>query len=229
MHILIFGASGHVGTGLAEHLRGRHDITGIVRSRPEAETPYRPLVVPDWVDDPEAVLSALAATDDGRGEGGPVDAVIAAIGGWYIDVPVLERGLANFDSDYASYLRGHFTASVISQRLAEKRATRADEQSGPARLSHVALNGVASVEALAGSGAISVFGAAQNMLIRVAAEESETVDFRELRIMAPIGGDDRNDLSGGVETITLAEVAAQVESIATSPGRFDVCTEISPE
>ena len=221
MHILLFGASGHVGAGLARLLSQHHTVTGIVRRRPETETAYEPVIVPDWVDEPEAVTSALASADLPQ-----VDAVIAAIGGWYIDEPVLDRGLAKFDADYDSYLRGHFTACTISQRLAESRS-RAAAVTG--NVAHLALNGVASRQALPGSGAISVFGAGQSMLIRVAAAEATTVDFREMRIMAPVAGDGRNDLTGGVETIALAEVAEAVESILLSPERFDVCTEIGPQ
>ena len=237
MHILLFGASGHVGTGLARLLSPHHTVTGIVRQRPAPETAFEPVTVPDWADEPEAVTSALASA--GRP---PVDAVIAAIGGWYIDEPVLDRGLAKFDEDYDSYLRGHFTACAISQSLATQRSKAAGSSSGlsagqmsdrstnagpeSTRFVHLALNGVASVEALAGSGAISVFGAAQKMLIEVAAAESTTVDFRELRIMAPIGGDDRNDLTGGVDTVPLAEVAGAITPILNSPERFDVSTEI---
>ncbi|SDS59804.1 hypothetical protein SAMN04489752_2060 [Brevibacterium siliguriense] len=155
---------------------------------------------------------------------------------------MLDRGLAKFDEDYDSYLRGHFTACAISQSLATERSKAAGPSSdrsadpstdrssaaGPAstRFVHLALNGVASIEALAGSGAISVFGAAQKMLIEVAATESTTVDFRELRIMAPIGGDDRNDLTGGVDTVPLAEVAEALIPILHSPERFTVSTEI---
>lgn len=215
MHILLFGASGHVGTGLAQQLSPQHRVTGIVRRTPDTETAYEPVTVPDWVDEPEAVTSGLASKDLP-----PVDAVIAAIGGWYIDEPVLDRGLVKFDADYDSYLRGHFTACAISQSLDTGRT------SGGHGFVHLALNGVASVEALAGSGAISVFGAAQKMLIEVAHAESTSVAFRELRIMAPIGGDDRNDLSGGVETVHLAEVADGITAILDSPDRFDVSTEI---
>jgi hypothetical protein len=215
MHILLFGASGHVGTGLAQQLSPQHRVTGIVRRTPDTETAYEPVTVPDWVDEPEAVTSGLASSDLP-----PVDAVIAAIGGWYIDEPVLDRGLVKFDADYDSYLRGHFTACAISQSLDTGRT------SGGHGFVHLALNGVASVEALAGSGAISVFGAAQKMLIEVAHAESTSVAFRELRIMAPIGGDDRNDLSGGVETVHLAEVADGITAILDSPDRFDVSTEI---
>ena len=242
MHILLFGASGHVGTGLARRLNRHHRITGVVRRRPEAAAPFTPLVVPDWVDDPDQVVSALAghAADDGSADvaasadpvdsesvgAEPVDAVIAAVGGWFIDRPLLERGLEKFDEDFDSYLRGHFSACTISQRLAESRPRAATET---AKVAHLALNGVASRQALPGSGSISVFGAGQSMLIRVAAAEATTVDFRELRIMAPVGGDDRNDLTGGVETIALAEVAEAVESILHSPERFEVCTEIGPQ
>ncbi len=229
MHILLFGATGHVGTGLAQRLSSHHTVTGIVRRRPETQTAYEPVTVPEWVDEPEAVASALASADLP-----PVDAVIAALGGWYIDEPVLERGLAKFDEDYDAYLRAHFTACAISQRLAAERtapgrpASDHAESAGsaPTRFVHLALNGVASVEPLAGSGAISVFGAAQKMLLEVAAADSTTVDFRELRIMAPVGGDDRNDLTGGVETVHLAEVADAVTAILDSPERFDVGTEI---
>ncbi|MGC2941172.1 MULTISPECIES: NAD(P)-dependent oxidoreductase [unclassified Brevibacterium] len=233
MHILLFGASGHVGTGLAQRLSSHHTVTGIVRRRPETQTAYAPVTVPEWVDEPEAVLTALAAANLPS-----VDAVIAAVGGWYVDEPVLERGLAKFDEDYDSYLRGHFAACHISERLAAERSEPGRSEPGqpgtdhsaaaPSRVVHLALNGVASVEALAGSGAISVFGAAQKMLIEVAAAESSSVDFRELRIMAPVGGDDRNDLTGGVETVALAEVAEAITAILDSPERFDVNTEIHP-
>ncbi|QUL80280.1 NAD(P)-dependent oxidoreductase [Brevibacterium sp. SMBL_HHYL_HB1] len=226
MHILLFGASGHVGTGLAGRLSPNHRITGVVRRRPESATPFTPLVVPDWVDDPDQVLAALTGHDGSAVDAEPVDAVIAAIGGWFIDRRLLDRGLDKFDEDFDSYLRGHFTACTISQRLAESRS-RAAAVTG--NVAHLALNGVASRQALPGSGAISVFGAGQSMLIRVAAAEATTVDFREMRIMAPVAGDGRNDLTGGVETIALAEVAEAVESILLSPERFDVCTEIGPQ
>src|SRR5699024_1297204 len=206
-------------------------ITGVVRRRPVSATPFTPLVVPDWVDDPDQVLSALAghtadepsAVDAAGSE--PVDAVIAAIGGWFIDRPLLDRGLDKFDEDFDSYLRGHFTACTISQRLAESRP-RAAADTG--HVAHLALNGVASRQALPGPGSLSVFGAGLSMLIRVAAAEATTVDFREMRIMAPVAGDDRNDLTGGVEAIALAEVAEAVESILLSPELFAVCNEIGP-
>lgn len=218
MHILIFGASGHVGTALAKHLGGEqlggHRISGVVRSQPDGAVPFDPIVLPDWVDDPDGAAEAV------RGRPGPaVDAVIAAVGGWYVDEAMLERGLESFDTDYGSYLRGHFSACAVSKLLAE---------AGSTRIVHLALNGVASVEACFGSGAISVFGAAQNMLLRVAEAETDTVDFRELRVRAPIDGDDRNDLSGGVDTIGIAEVAAAVARILRRPGDAELSTEISP-
>lgn len=219
MHILIFGASGHVGSALAKHLGdeqfGGHRISGIVRSQADGAVPFDPIVLPDWVDDPEGAAEAV------RAQSGPaVDAVIAAVGGWYVDEPMLERGIESLDSDYRSYLRGHFAACAVSKLLSE---------AGSAQIVHLALNGVASVEACVGSGAISVFGAAQNMLLRVAEAETDTVDFRELRVMAPIDGDDRNDLSGGVETIGITEVAAAAARIFSSPGDAELSTEISPE
>ncbi|WP_193070428.1 NAD(P)-dependent oxidoreductase [Brevibacterium sp. FME37] len=213
MHIVIFGASGHVGTGLAKQLSPEHHITGIVRSQPEDETAYRPVVVPDWVDRPQAVIEALKKVD-----APPVDAVIATVGGWYVDISMIDRGIDSFDADYSSYLRGHFAACAVSEALAEE--GRSD------RVRHLALNGVASVEACVGSGAISVFGAAQEMLLRVAAAETDSVYYRELKVMAPIGGDDRNDLSGGVETISLPAVAEAVSSVLSRTDEHEISTQL---
>ncbi|MCF2587914.1 NAD(P)-dependent oxidoreductase [Brevibacterium sp. UCMA 11752] len=213
MHILIFGASGHVGTGLAQHLSADHRITGIVRSQPESTTAYEPVVVPDWVDRPQAVIDELHRLDASS-----VDAVIAAVGGWYVDISMIARGIASFDEDYSSYLRGHFAACAVSEALAEA--------AGSAHVRHLALNGVASVEACVGSGAISVFGAAQEMLIRVAEAETDSVDYRELKVMAPIGGDDRNDLRGGVETISLPQVAEAVSAVLTRPDEHEISTQL---
>ncbi|MCM1012628.1 NAD(P)-dependent oxidoreductase [Brevibacterium sp. XM4083] len=193
MRILLFGASGWIGTHLSAHLGAEHEIIGVVRSLPEGPVAYTPLVCPDWVDHPETVKAGLADL------GAEVDAAVAAIGGWSVGDPVLARGLTAFDAVYASHLRGHFTAAGISADLGVG--------------THLALNGVASIEALSGSGAISVFGAAQSMLIRVADAETADVRFRELTILAPVSGDDRNDLTGGVETIDIAEVSAAAAAI----------------
>ncbi|WP_193078139.1 Rossmann-fold NAD(P)-binding domain-containing protein [Brevibacterium aurantiacum] len=214
MHILIFGASGHVGSGLAQHLSADHRITGIVRSQPEAKTHYTPVVVPEWVERPQTVVDEL-----GRVGTPPVDAVIAAVGGWYVDISMIARGVDSFDADYGSYLRGHFAACAVSEALAEA--------GGSDRIRHLTLNGVASVEPCAGSGAISVFGAAQEMLLRVAAEETDSVHYRELKVMAPIAGDDRNDLSGGVETIGLTTIAEAVIDIVSRPEDHELSTQLN--
>lgn len=237
MHILIFGASGHVGTGLARHLSASHRITGVVRSQPVARAPYAPILVPDWVDRPRSVIDELTRTDAPR-----VDAVIAAVGGWYVDEAMIDRGIASFDKDYSSYLRGHFAACAVTQALADSgtraeagasaeagrsAASEASAEAGRSeQIRHLTLNGVASVEACVGSGAISVFGAAQEMLLRVAAAESRSVLFRELKVMAPIGGDDRNDLSGGVETISMSTVADAAGEVLSRPGDFELTTQL---
>ncbi len=233
MHILIVGASGHVGTLLAETLSASHHVSGLLRREPEETVAHAPIVVPDWVDHPEKVAEALRGQNSGHG---PVDAVIAALGGWYVDGPMLERGLQSFDSDWESHLRAHFAACQVSTALAGARgqdstgspAGGGSPGRGPAagRLTHLALNGVASIEACVGSGAISVFGAAQEMLIRVAAAESEAVNFRELKILAPVAGDDRNDLTGGVETVSICAVAAAVVRILAHPTAEQTVTSI---
>ncbi|MDN6748075.1 MAG: NAD(P)-dependent oxidoreductase, partial [Brevibacterium sp.] len=135
-----------------------------------------------------------------------------------VDEAMIDRGIDAFDQDYTSYLRGHFSACTVSEGLADA--------GGSDRVRHLALNGVASVEACVGSGAISVFGAAQEMLIRVAAAESRSGVYRELKVMAPIGGDDRNDLHGGVETIGLPAVADAVIAVLSRPEEHEISTQV---
>ncbi len=207
MRILLFGASGWVGTRLAEHLSTDHEVIGVVRSAPSSPVAFTPLVVPDWVRSPHTISAALADRDLS------VDATLAAVGGWYVDGPMLDRGLESFDTDFDTYLRAHFSACTVAATLGVG--------------THLALNGVASIEACVGSGAISVFGAGQQMLIRVADAESETVDFRELTILAPLHGDGRNDLDGGVETIGIDDVAEAVTRILTL-GTTEVLTRLTP-
>src|SRR5699024_689510 len=112
MHILLFGASGLVGTAPARRLGPGHRITWLVRRPPDLDTPYTPVVAPDWVDEPEPVVAAIATAGLEQ-----VDAVIAAIGGWFIGEAVLARGLAKFDEDYADYLCSQFTACTMSTRV----------------------------------------------------------------------------------------------------------------
>src|SRR5699024_3052406 len=138
----------HCGTLLYGPLTPNHRINGDVRRRPASARPRTPLVGPDWEDDPDQVLAALTGHDASAVDAEPVDAVIAAIGGWFIDRPLLDRGLDKFDEDFDSYLRGHFTACTISQRLSESRS-RAAAVTG--NVAHLALNGVASRQALPGS------------------------------------------------------------------------------
>lgn len=207
MRILLFGASGWVGSRLARRLSGDHDIVGVVRTPPTASVDFTPLVVPDWVERPHAVAEALAEV------GLSIDAQIAAVGGWYVDGPMLGRGIDAFDADFDSYLRAHFSACAVAADLGVG--------------THLAFNGVASIEACVGSGAISVFGAAQQMLIRVADAESPSVRFRELTILAPLHGDERNDTECGVETIGIDVVVGAAERILIA-GTDEVITHLAP-
>lgn len=227
MHILICGASGHVGSAMAKILSTRHRVTGLVRRPPTDSVAYHPVVVPNWINDPDTVIAALA-------EGvslGPVDAVVAALGGWTVGDEMLSHDSGSFESDFASYLLSHFAAARITRAIDRHNQLHYAGTGGSQTVhpTHLALNGVASIEPLKGSGAISVFGAAQRMLIRVAAAESSEVPFRELTILAPIAGDDRNDLSGGVPTVSIGEVTAAAEDILHRPEAHDIGTELRPK
>ncbi|MCI2266213.1 NAD(P)-dependent oxidoreductase [Sediminivirga luteola] len=196
MVLVLFGASGHVGRALAPLLSDRYEVVGVSRAE-----------YGDWTAEPGPLLEVLAGRE--------VHGAVAALGGWFVGAPLLDAGPRPLDGEYESHLAAHAAACWVSRELARR-------QGRGTPLVHIALGGIAGIEPCVGSGAISVFGAAQEMLIRVTEAEAraagEPVVFRELKILAPVRGDDRNELAPGQRVVEPEEIAGRVRALLREPG-----------
>ena len=134
-------------------------------------------------------------------------AVIAAIGGFAVGPSLIDVPL----EDWRHALEDHLTAHLAAiQAYAPLLLGAADPV-------YVAMNGAAGYQPMAGSGAISVTGAAQRMLIEVMRAEpiGSRVRFHEVAVMAAVGGDDRNVRPA--EEVDPADVVAAVRSVLLDP------------
>lgn len=125
-------------------------------------------------------LDELAGADSVRDEIiaalGPIDGVVASLGGWW-EGPALSR----LDPEIwhrilADNLTSHFTAA---------RAFLPALVGRPGSV-YVTLGGVAATIPIPHAGPISVTGAAQTRLLEVLAEEQTGVRLHEVRIMTPV-------------------------------------------
>lgn len=171
----------------------------------------RTVVTADWADPVE--LTGLLAEP-----GWTPDAVVAAIGGWWIGPPLSTLDVATWRSLVESHLTAHFLAlRGLLGRL-----------TGPDPV-YVTLNGSASREPMAGSGPISVTGAGQRMLLDVARSEqaagSGRVRLHEVLVTAAVTGDDRNLVP--VAQVPAERVVAAVLSVLVDPAAPPV-VEVNP-
>ena len=109
---------------------------------------------------------------------GPLDGVIAALGGWWEGIKLVELDLATWRRLLDDNLTSHF---VIARTFLPVLADRTDAV-------YVTLGGIASVKAEPGSGPISVTGAGQAMMMRVLAAElaDRPVRLHEVDIFTPV-------------------------------------------
>ena len=184
--VLVVGASGFVGSrvvrGLAADGRtvlaaARHEVP----DRATVQAGVIPVRSPEATGLPDAVRAACAQA------GVPLPgAVVASIGGWEKGATLLDLDPSRWTATLASHLTAHLdTARALVPLL---------EPGDP----YVVLNGAASREAMAGSGAISVTGAGLAMLVQVLRLEAEqrpsaAVRFHELVIDHAVAGDGRNE------------------------------------
>ena len=111
-------------------------------------------------------------------EVGAIDAVVAALGGWWEGTPLAELDVGTWQKILTDNLTSHFlTARIFLPVLADR----------PDAV-YLTLGGIASVLAVAGSGPISITGAGQAMMMRVLAKEmaDRAVRLHEVDIFTPV-------------------------------------------
>lgn len=202
--VLVVGASGFVGSRVARGLAadGRPVLAVSRHELPERVTVQAGVISvrsPDPSVLPDAVRAACART------GSPLPgAVVASIGGWQKGVALLDLDPSRWSETLASHLTAHLDAARALVPLLEP--------GDP----YVVLNGAASREAMAGSGAISVTGAGLAMLVQVLRLESTGPRFHELVIDHAVAGDDRNQ--DPAQTRTPAQVVSALGGLLDDPG-----------
>jgi NAD(P)-dependent dehydrogenase (short-subunit alcohol dehydrogenase family) len=109
---------------------------------------------------------------------GPIDGVVASLGGWWEGQLLTEIEIGQWRRILDDNLTSHF---IMARAFLGELAGR------PGSV-YVTLGGIAAVKPVPGSGPISVTGAAQAMLMRVLAEELKGTEVRlhEVDILTPI-------------------------------------------
>ncbi|MFD6138211.1 NAD-dependent epimerase/dehydratase family protein [Promicromonospora sp. NPDC060271] len=208
--VLVVGASGFVGSRVARGLAadGRAVLAVARHALPERVT-VQPSVIPVLGADPAAQADAVREACARAGVSLP-GAVIASIGGWQKGPDLLDLDPAEWSATLASHLTAHLDAARALAPLL-----------GPGD-PYVVLNGAASREAMAGSGAVSVTGAGLAMLVQVLRLEarraggSPPVRFHELVIDHAVAGDDRNE--DPAQTRAPAQVVQALGELLDDPG-----------
>ncbi|MFD6447041.1 hypothetical protein ACFWEJ_18170 [Promicromonospora sp. NPDC060204] len=204
--VLVVGASGYVGSRVVRGLAadGRAVLAAARRPLPDAGDTVIPVRYETVADLPDAVRAACDRA------GAPLPgAVVASIGGWHKGAALLDDDPDRWTATLASHLTAHLDAARALSPLLEP--------GDP----YVVINGSASREAMAGSGAICVTGAGLAMLVQVlrleAAEAgSGAVRFHELVIDHAVAGDDRN--VDPAQTRTAAQVVHALGEVLDQPG-----------
>lgn len=208
--VLVVGASGFVGSRVARGLAadGRAVLAVARHTLPERVT-VQPSVIPVLGADPAAQADAVREACARAGVPLP-GAVVASIGGWQKGPDLLDLDPAEWSATLASHLTAHLDAARALAPLL-----------GPGD-PYVVLNGAASREAMAGSGAVSVTGAGLAMLVQVLRLEARTdaaappVRFHELVIDHAVAGDDRNE--DPAQTRAPAQVVRALGELLDDPG-----------
>jgi NAD(P)-dependent dehydrogenase (short-subunit alcohol dehydrogenase family) len=207
--VLVVGASGFVGSRVARGLAadGRAVLAVARHTLPERVT-VQPSVIPVLGADPAAQADAVREACARAGIPLP-GAVVASIGGWQKGPDLLDLDPAEWSATLASHLTAHLDAARALAPLL-----------GPGD-PYVVLNGAASREAMAGSGAVSVTGAGLAMLVQVLRLEAQRADasppvrFHELVIDHAVAGDDRNE--DPAQTRTPAQVVRALGELLDDP------------
>ncbi|PRZ43705.1 NADP-dependent 3-hydroxy acid dehydrogenase YdfG [Antricoccus suffuscus] len=174
--IVVVGATGFLGSRLVRLLADREEhVVGVGRDTERLAAlgdDIRTYQV-DMADPHQAAMTVDTIVTDV----GPPRAVIAALGGWYVEDETVDVTIERWEGTLRANLTTHFvSAKSFAPAL------------GGADPAYIALNGIASHYPCVGSVAVSAAGAAQRMLIDVLAAETigRAVRFHELVINTPV-------------------------------------------
>lgn len=218
---VVCGGAGEVGAGITAGLL-RSGATVVVPSR-RAERLHAlvdelealgadpsklvPVVGDLSAGDAQARALAEAAVE----QAGPLDLVVAALGGWDAGPPLADMPLDQWEATVHDGLRSHHLAMHAFVPHLRRRPGA----------SYVMINGAAARYPVAGSGAVSTVAAGELMAGQVlAAEESGHGVQVEIYVLGPIGTRSRGDTSRWMATATeIGETIAERAARRLSSGK----------
>lgn len=177
---VVAGGVGVAGESVAAGLL-RHGATVAVTSRSKERlegllAAYESPRLHGFVGEMSSLPEAVLVREEILTSLGPIDGVIASLGGWWEGPPLTRLDPAVWQRILADNLTSHFiTARAFLPALV-----------GRPGAVYVMLGGVGATLPIPHAGPISVTGAAQTRLLEVLAAEQTGVRLHELRIMTPI-------------------------------------------
>jgi NAD(P)-dependent dehydrogenase (short-subunit alcohol dehydrogenase family) len=177
---VVVGGAGVAGEAVAAGLL-RRGATVAVTSRTEARLAAVRAVLDSprlhgYVGGTSDLAGAEAVRDQIVAELGPVDGVVASLGGWWEGPPLTRLDPAVWHRILADNLTSHF---IAARGYLPALVGRPDAV-------YVMLGGVGGALPLPHAGPVSVTGAAQTRLLEVLAAERTGVRLHEVRILTPV-------------------------------------------
>ncbi|XVV11297.1 SDR family oxidoreductase [Actinoplanes sp. CA-131856] len=210
---VVAGGTGRAGTVVVQELISRGAVVAVPSRRPDRLARLQAKIQSDrlhgYVGDISDLTDSSRLVEEIVAALGPLDAVVASLGEWWEGVPLTGLDPAVWQRIISDNLTSHF---MVARAFLPALADRADSV-------YLSLGGIASVLAVAGSGPISVTGAAQAMMMRVLSAEAEgkAVRLHEVDVYTPIVTEDWD--GGEIEPgwLTGRDVGAFVAD-ALTPG-----------
>ncbi|XVU30615.1 SDR family oxidoreductase [Actinoplanes sp. CA-054009] len=210
---VVAGGTGRAGTVVVQELISRGAVVAVPSRHPSRLDRLRAKIQSDrlhgFVGDISDLSDASRLSAEIVAKLGPLDAVVASLGEWWEGAALADLDPAIWQRIISDNLTSHF---MVARTFLPALADRADSV-------YLTLGGIASVLAVAGSGPISVTGAAQAMLMRVLEAENEgrAVRLHEVDVYTPIVTEDWD--GGEIEPgwLTGRDVGAFVAD-ALTPG-----------
>jgi len=149
--------------------------------------------------------SATALETEITGTLGPIDGVVATIGGWWAGPHLASLDIRTWHEMVNSHLTSHF---VVARAFLPALADRTESV-------YVTTGGIAAVHPEPGSGPVSITGAAQAMMMRVLAAElaGRAVRVHEVDIYTPVVTDRWDDSEIQPDWLTGRDVGDYIAGV----------------